>query len=219
MALLSILVRQHLRADPAPCAVPPRSPTPACPQPELSSPAEPWPSHGPKEAGLRLSGAPAGQEVRLPVSQGQVWAASRPTVSPRADGYTPASTSLMALVRGKGRFCPQKVPRKSSKSSAHTMAPASCLFLRYRAWWETQGRCVWVPCARAHVGGACYLDASAGKRKADTRDLKHPCSQAPLSVQGASLPLFIWGVWPCEHTLFLTLSWSSYATHWLPLVA
>lgn len=42
----------------------------------------------------------------------------------------------MALVSGKRRFCPQKEPRKSSKSSAHTMAPASCLLFRYCTWWR-----------------------------------------------------------------------------------
>lgn len=43
---------------------------------------------------------------------------------------------LVALVSGKRRFCPQKEPRKSSKSSAHTMAPASCLLFRYCTWWR-----------------------------------------------------------------------------------
>lgn len=43
----------------------------------------------------------------------------------------------MALVRGKRRSWPQKEPWKSSRSRAHTMAPASCLSFRYCTW---QGR-------------------------------------------------------------------------------
>ena len=77
------------------------------------------------------------------------------------------------------------------------------------------------------LGSLCQGARGRGmlsKRLRREEKSRHPGPETPLQPSptlsaGASLPLFIWGVWPCEHTLFLTLSWSSYATHWLPLVA